>query len=251
MRNFCSHLWKRLQNFYRDSDTKVWKDKVTAKIILKIIAQKPKPKLDGHIGERRRWLHDQIVRAFSWQKIPFLQKAYCFFQPFIIKLKKWVKYPTLLILFLLIYLFIWHPALHNRPLPHAFPSKTTKPRIIPPRPKIHPVDTVRIEISCAAGWLSLFMQERKIASYPIYTPSFAKGKYKIVSISYQEGTGTLAYMGRDALPPYIILKSVSHPKLSSDSYIEMDDDFWEILLPYLREDTPVLILGMWKMTTGK
>ena len=88
------------------------------------------------------------------------------------------------------------------------------------------------------------MKDKKIACYPAYISFLVRGKYRISDLQKIEGIGMVARLAPEKIGrrPLIIKGAAARGQLSSAGYcIEMDDDYWEILFPYLRLDTAVVV----------
>ena len=166
-------LWLQFEQWLdqtrRSLQLQPWKDKVTSKIILKVIAHqqnekkfpasslKPPPKT---AMMQRLYLVASSCRSHirAWLSLPPVEKSKEMLLAIWRQIQKWLQYPTSLIFFLFLYLLVWHPGLHSRYLPEDHTAQSNIHRSIPARPKIYPLDQVKLEIDCAGGWIAFFYE---------------------------------------------------------------------------------------------
>ncbi len=228
-----------------------WTGQVPVNTLMKVLSEKKKhrPHKKTIPKTERHYLPHTLSGSFHlfWKKqknkaVHFLEKIYnflcyyCLYSP----LK---HYSNIFFLFFL-YFLLWHPGLDNHNVPK--PSNVSYPKKnIPLRNAISPVESVYLEIDSSQSWLALFMGQKKIALYPVSGKSLSKGNYRVLQIrEYNNGMVLALAGGQDIFQKEqrVLLKgSKAQIEAGIASYIELDEQYWITLHPYLRENSPVLI----------
>ncbi|NUM36423.1 MAG: hypothetical protein HUU50_17930 [Candidatus Brocadiae bacterium] len=243
-------FFKKKEKRKKKEPEESWGGQIPGKVLMQIFSQKKKlaaqkdsiPKTQYHrlpgtiSGYTYTFIRKSKKALYSLQKI-YASGLYFLFQS---PLK---HYSNLLVL-CLVYFFLWHPGLDNREEPKPIMQKTEK-KAIPSRSSFSPAESVYLEIDTRNSWLNLFMNQNKIASYPVTSASLPHGHYRILRIQeYPQGMIVALAGGFDLskTEKFILLKAESL-KIDNSIYhcIELEDAFWESLHPYLRANNPMFI----------
>ncbi len=147
----------------------------------------------------------------------------------------WKKYQFLV--FVLLFFAIWHPCLNIPSLPQTQKQTTAVSFAIPQRPHIYPVEHIALRLEMRRQWLSLWMGAKEVAAFPLHKLYLPAGNYRLTRLLPVENRGILGCMenGQDTMA---VIRS-SNTSSSTQFFIELDSDFWEMIYPYLRISTPV------------
>lgn len=148
------------------------------------------------------------------------------------------QYPWLLLIIL--FFTIWHPGFYRRESIPPSLKIGQPPTPIAPRSQLYPIEMVNIKITQAANWLVLYMGSKTVVACPIRLINIGIGQYEIVSFANVDSYTSIAHLCHRSSETAAVIGS-SGLALQNQSVIEIDDDFWENIFPYLRIGTLVLV----------
>lgn len=142
-----------------------------------------------------------------------------------------------MVAFLLLFFAIWHPGVHSRYLPTDTDLPVSPSFVIPKRPQIYPVESITVKLSARPKWLSLSMQGKIVVSFPLNDLEVPAGKFLVSQLLPVASNGKVG----DLEGPNGNVTIRTNAYAPARFFIEMDDDFWEMVYPYLRISTPVYV----------
>lgn len=161
----------------------------------------------------------------------------------------WLRYQGWLLL--LIFFLVWHPIVHSRYVPLKTPGPATRAQIIPIRTPLSPTEKISLIIEISAqfphtgmlkiGGLKLKRNNKEIHFLPITIGgSLPKGEYYVAAFAEDNkgryATALLENSSGSSIPMKSKGVAVIQPL-----FIEVDEDFWELIYPCLRRNTAVHI----------
>ncbi len=143
--------------------------------------------------------------------------------------------------FLVLFLLILHPGLHSRAVPKSEKNELSSSKILP-RAGVHLQENVQLVINEAESLISLRFEKKTLASYYIQRTQLFSDSFVIRQVENHPiyGISVLMQAMDPANKSFLVLSGNSHQK-NYPHHIRMDDDHLDILYPYLRVNTPVLV----------
>lgn len=137
-----------------------------------------------------------------------------------------------------VFLLLWHPGIYSRSTPNEI-ANPNHPDTIPPRPEIYAVEQVRVELDTARRGLILYMEGREVAAYPIAVARVPRGEYCIKNFDSKEDE-TIAHVERRDGSCRAVL-CANGAETSYPFFVQLERDYWEMLYPYLRLGSTVIV----------
>lgn len=210
-------------NFYR----------FTAKLVLKVLAANHE---NSH-NQKSLTQHFPQLRA----PISFVQKIIFYYILVLWRLLEGFICSRPYLLLLGIFFLLWHPGLHYQPFPVSSGSFTQPPPKIAPKNSELLKDRVKLYILSDKSWVILYISGRQVASFPISVSraKFSRGDYYVSEVN-ANFLDKRIFFQKKGFPDQIMMQSITGSKPHATG-IFMDEDFWEILYPYLRPGVSVVI----------